>query len=251
MTDRVHPSAKPTANGGGATTNPPTKSQLYGATRPTYRPPPHHRRSSRGFCCSLCLCLFLTLLSLLLLLGGAATLLYFLYRPHPPSFSLTSLNLSSLNLTSSSTLTSNFNLTLSTTNPNNKIIFFYHPTTVSILSGDLAVAQGTIPSFQHREKNTTLLQASVASIDEAVESDVAMELKQSLKSKNGLALKVELETKVEAKMGVLKTPRVGLRVLCDGIDVTLPAGEKPAMASTANTQCKVDVRFKLWKWTLG
>lgn len=56
---------------------------------------------------------------------------------------------------------------------------------------------------------------------------------------------MKMETKVEAKMWVFKTPRVGINVLCDGIDV---AGEK---VTTADEKCAVDVRFKVWKWTLG
>lgn len=86
--------------------------------------------------------------------------------------------------------------------------------------------------------NTTLLKASVA---------------RSVKSKSAESeLKVKLETKVEAKAGMFKTPHVGIGVLCDGIDVALPAGDKLATAaSTADAKCQVDVRFKVWKWTLG
>ncbi|KAJ1420308.1 Late embryogenesis abundant protein [Sesbania bispinosa] len=253
MTDRVHPSAKPTATATAANPSfPATKGQLYGATRPTYRPQSTHRRSSRSCCCTLCFWLILILLFLLILLGAAGTVLYYLYRPHRPSFSVTSLKLTSLKLSpSSSALTSNFDLTLSATNPNNKIVFFYQPTSVSILAGDVDVGDGTIPAFEHVEKNTTLLEALVSKSGEVVEGDAGTMLKESLKSKSGLALKVKMETKVEAKMSVFKTPRVGIRVLCDGIDVALPAGEKPATASTTDAKCEVDVRFKVWKWTLG
>ncbi|XP_061370350.1 NDR1/HIN1-like protein 2 [Gastrolobium bilobum] len=256
MTDRVHPSAKSTANGGAAAAAanpsfPATKAQLYGATRPTYRPQPNHRRSQRGCCCTLCFWLTLIFLFLLLLLGVAVTAVYFLYHPHRPSFSVTSLKLSYLNLTSSSTLNSKFDLTLSATNPNNKIVFSYLTTSVSILSGDVNVGDGAIPSFEHAEKNTTVLKASVENSMQAPENDALTQLKASLKSKNELTLKVNLETKVEAKMGPLKTPPVGIRVLCDGIAVTLPAGKKPATASTTNSECQVDMRFKVWKWTVG
>lgn len=79
----------------------------------------------------------------------------------------------------------------------------------------------------------------------------AGKLKSSMKSKNGLPLKVNLDTKVKAKMGSLKTPEVGIRVVCDGIRVVPPTGKKPATASTSNAKCKVDVRFKIWKWTIG
>ncbi|KAK7349250.1 hypothetical protein VNO77_06464 [Canavalia gladiata] len=250
MTDRVHPSA----NGGKTATFPATKSQLYGATRPSYCPQPYHQRrsSSRGWCCSLCLCLILILLFLLLLIGGAGTVAYFLYHPQRPSFSVTSLKLSYLKLTSSSTLNSKFELKLSATNPNNKIVFSYDPTSVSILSNeDIDIAHGTIPSFRHSQRNITILKVSIASSEESVESDAAMRLKGIMKSNSGLALKVKLETKVQANMGVLHTPSVPVTAFCDGVAVTLPDGDKPATASIANTECNVDVRFKIWKWTVG
>ncbi|KAG4380801.1 hypothetical protein AAZX31_15G023900 [Glycine max] len=254
MTDRVYPSAKPAVvNGGAANPSfPATKAQLYGATRPTYRPQPHHRRRSRRrCCCTFFFWLILTVLILLLLIGVAGTVFYLLYRPHHPTFTVTSLKLSYLNLTSSSnTLNSRFDITVSATNPNKKILFAYDPTSITILSGDIDVGDGTVPGFQHPKKNTTLIKASILSSGHALQSDEASRLKSSMKSKNGLPLKVNLETKVKAKMGNLKTPKVGIRVSCDGIRVTLPSGKKPATASTSNAKCDVDVRFKIWKWTI-
>ncbi|XP_014500081.1 NDR1/HIN1-like protein 13 [Vigna radiata var. radiata] len=250
MTDRVYPSAKPAA----AAANPAfpaTKAQLYGATRPTYRPQPHHRRrSKRGCCCTFCFWLILTVLVLLLLIGIAGTVFYLLYRPHRPTFTVTSLKLSYLNLTASSTLNSRFDVTVSATNPNKKILFAYDPTSISILSGDVDVGDGTVPAFLHGKKNTTLIKTSIVSTGSALQSDDASRLKSSMKNKNGLPLKVNLETKVKAKMGKLKTPKVRIRVSCDGIRVNLPSGKKPATASTSNAKCNVDVRFKIWKWTV-
>lgn len=252
MTDRVYPSAKPILNGNGAAANPSfpaTKAQLYGATRPTYRPQPHHRRSRRRCCCTFCFWLILTILVLLLLIGVAGTVFYLIYRPHRPSFTVTSLKLSYLNLTSN-TLRSKFDITVTAKNPNKNIAFSYEPTSVSILSGDVDVGDGTVPAFQHGKKNTTMLKASIMSSGEELESDAAKQLKASMKSRNGLPLRVKLDTKVKAKVGSLKTPKVGIRVSCDGIRVNLPAGKKPATASTSNAKCEVDVRFKIWKWTV-
>jgi hypothetical protein len=256
MTDRVYPAAKPTTNGNGNGVTaanpsfPATKAQLYGATRPTYRPQPHHRRSRRRCCCTFFFWLLLIILILLLIVGVIGTAFYLIYRPHRPSFTVTSLKLSYLNLTSSSTLNSKFNINITAKNPNKDIIFVYQPTTISILSGEIDVGDGTIPSFNHGKKNTTLLKASILSNGESLETDSASQLKKNMKSKNGLPLKVKLDTKVKAKMGKLKTPNVGIRVSCDGIRVHLPVGKKPATASTSNVKCNVDVRFKIWKWTV-
>ncbi|KAL1345099.1 hypothetical protein HN51_018888 [Arachis hypogaea] len=256
MTDRVYPSAKPAANGGAAAganpAFPATKAQLYGATRPTYRPQPlHHRRSRRSCCCRFCFWLILIVLILLLLIGIAGVVVYVLYRPHRPDFTVTSLTLSYLNLTASSTLSSKFAISVTATNPNKHISFSYDPTSVSILSGDIDVGDGTVPAFDHGKKNTTVLKTTISSSGQALQSDDAAKLKSSMKSKSGLPLQVKLETKVKAVMGNLKTPKVRIRVSCEGIKATLPSGKKPATASTSNAKCNVDVRFKIWKWTVG
>ncbi|CAJ2663631.1 unnamed protein product [Trifolium pratense] len=222
--NHIHPQAKSTPNGGAATVKPSfpaTKAQIYGATRPTYRPQTHHRRrSNRNWCCTICCWLLLILIFILILLGVAGTVVYLLYHPQRPSFSVTSLKLTS----------SEFDFTLSTTNPNDKITFSYQPISISLLAGGLDIGDGVIPSFDHGTKNTTMLKASVE--------------RKSIKRKS-LELKMKMETKVEAKMWVFKTPRVGISVLCDGIDVS---GEK---VTAAGEKCEVDVRFKVWKWTLG
>ncbi|KAK7845830.1 ndr1/hin1-like protein 13 [Quercus suber] len=195
MADRVYPSSKPATNGTAAatatTTNgafPATKAQLYGATRPAYRPQPHNRRRqhSRSCCCSCCIWLTFFLLLLILLGAIAGAIVYVLYRPHRPTFSVTSLKVSHLNVTSSSTINSN----------------------------------GSVST-----------------------------LKTELKSKSGIPLKIEFDTKVKAKMGGLKTPKVGIRVTCDGITATVPTGKTAATASTSASKCKVDIRIKIWKWT--
>ncbi|KAL2337959.1 hypothetical protein Fmac_012405 [Flemingia macrophylla] len=230
MTDRVHPSAKTATK----PTLPTAKSHLSAASRP--RPTQRRRRSSS---CGCTLCCWL-LLIILLLVGGGGAVLYFFYHPQRPTFSLTSLKLTTLNLTT--TFNANFHLTLSATNPNNKITFSYDATSVSILTGRTALAAATIPAFIHPRRNTTVIEASIAT------DDVATQLKRS---ESEVALKVELQTKVAADTGLFRTPRVGIRVLCDGAGVSLPDGDKPATALTENTECKVDVRFKVWKWTLG
>jgi hypothetical protein len=122
--------------------------KIYGTTRPTYFPLTHHqRRSDRNWCCTICCWLIL----ILILLGVVGTVVCLLYHPQRPSFSVTSLKLTS----------SEFDLTLSTTNPNDKITFSYQPISVSLLAGGLDIGDGVIPSFEHGMKNTTMLKVLV------------------------------------------------------------------------------------------
>ncbi|KAL2516352.1 Late embryogenesis abundant (LEA) hydroxyproline-rich glycoprotein family [Forsythia ovata] len=256
MTDRVYPSAKPTvngaapaANGGSNPTLSATKAQLYNNPRPMYRPqPPPRRRYRRGFCCSCCLCTTLLIIIILLLAAIAGAVFWVLYRPHRPSFSISSLQLSKFNFTDTS-LASTFNLTLIARNLNKKIVFSYEPIAVKIFSGDISVGDGSLPGFTQATKNITTVKAVISSSSPFPDGTDISALKSNLKNKN-LPLKLTLDTRVEFKIGKLKTKKFRVRVNCDGIKISLPTGKSPTTATTANVKCKVDPRFKIIKWTV-
>ncbi|XP_031101035.1 NDR1/HIN1-like protein 13 [Ipomoea triloba] len=256
MADRVYPgpASKPATNGadaaagGGGGANPAfpaTKAQLYNATRPVYRPQPSPRRHKRSFCCSCCLWTTFLVITLIILAAIAGGIFYVLYRPERPTFAVNSLHLSQFNL-SATTLTSKLNISVSARNPNKKITYFYDPITISTFSGDIPVGTGSFPAFEHGTKNTTNLKATISTSKQTLDAgDIS-----KLKSKKTLPLTLKLETKVKVKVGGLKTKKVGIRVTCDGIRVSVPAGKSLSKATTSNVDCKVDLRIKIWKWTL-
>ncbi|PIN04792.1 hypothetical protein CDL12_18093 [Handroanthus impetiginosus] len=260
MNDKIYPSAKPAkpaangatavANGGANPTFPTTKAQLYNATRPAYRPqPPPRRRHSRGCCCSCCLWTTLLILLLLLLAAIAGAVFYVLYRPHRPSFSVSSLQLSRFNLTDRS-LNSAFNFSLTARNPNKKISFSYDQITVKIFSGDIDIGDGVFPGFIHGRKNVTTMRTVVSSSNNPFPDGTDISpLKSSLKSKN-LPLKIQLDTKVKVKIGKINTKKLKIRVTCDGIKISTPTGKTATLAKTSNVKCKVDPRVKIIKWTV-
>ncbi|KAJ6743439.1 HARPIN-INDUCED PROTEIN [Salix viminalis] len=272
MSDKVFPSSKPAANGtttNATTNNPPTaatnKSHLYNPTsRPPYRPQPHTRRhrsrSGRNICCCCCFWTILTILLLLLLASIAGAALYILYRPHRPTFTITSLRIHRLNLTtspdsSSSHLSTLFNLTVISKNPNSHISLDYEPFTVSALSdgNDVFLGNGTLPAFSLSKKNQTSFRNVVISGSNDLDVDAVNSLRSDLKKKKSetgsVMLKIEMDTKVKMKVGGLKTKKVGIRVTCDGIKGSIPKGKIPTVAVTANSKCKADLRIKIWRWT--
>ncbi|XP_022777220.1 NDR1/HIN1-like protein 13 [Durio zibethinus] len=253
MTDRVYPSYKQATNGTATTTAanpsfPATKAQLYGASRPLYRPKPNRHSYRRSCCCSCCLWTTVAILLLILLAAIAGAVLYVLYRPHRPTFTVSSLKVSTLNITSASKLDTNINLNITAKNPNKKLVYIYDPITISLITNDgIDIGDGSLGSFVHGTKNTTLLKAAITSNQE-LDDTSAGKLKTALKSNNGLPLKINLDTKVKAKMGALKTPKLRTRVVCEGIKATVPTGKSATPASTSDAKCKVDLRLKIWKW---
>ncbi|KAK4772620.1 hypothetical protein SAY86_014395 [Trapa natans] len=255
MTDRVFPSGKPTANGDAAApVFPATKAQAYGATTRTgYHPQPSRRRHRRGCCCWCYLWTAVAVLVLIFLLVAALGVFYLIYRPHRPSFSVTSFRLAYLNTTSSGAVKSDFNLTVTARNPNKKIEYIYSPVSMTVLATDseIDVGEGNIPTFVQGKRDSTVLRSNIKSNSQPLDSNSLMKLKSATNAKSRLKLKVKIDTKVKVKVGSLKTPRIGIRVTCDGITATIPASGGPAtIASTANSNCKVDTRIKIWKWTI-
>ncbi|KAJ6711457.1 LATE EMBRYOGENESIS ABUNDANT (LEA) HYDROXYPROLINE-RICH GLYCOPROTEIN FAMILY [Salix purpurea] len=235
MADKVYPSStKPATNGTAATkpSFPATKAQQYGATRPAYRPQPASRKRSRGCCCACVLWTTVVIFILIVLAAIAGGIIYALYRPHRPTFVVSGLKISSLNLTSTSHLTTNINLNITTRNPNKKL------------------AAARYPLFVHGTKNTTFLRASITSSGVQLDDKSGTKLSSDLKNRGGVALKLELETKVKVKMGGMNTPKARIRVRCQGIKAAVPSGKLATTASVSNAKCKADLRIKIWKWTL-
>lgn len=250
MAEKIHPSSKQSAGTTAPAANPSfpaNKAQLYNSTRPVYRPLPR-RRSRRSCCCSCCLWLTFFILVLIIIAAIAGGVFYFLYRPHRPSFAVSSLQVSQFNLTSSNQLNTKFNFTVAARNPNKKIVFYFDSVSVSIDSKGVDVGDGSIPAFVMPKKNTTRLRTTVSTSGQIVDDNSG--LKSDVKNKKSLPLTIQLDTKVKVKIGSLKTKKVPIRVVCKGITATPPTGKSPTTASTSNVKCKVDLRIKIWKWTI-
>ncbi|XP_076884940.1 NDR1/HIN1-like protein 13 [Bidens hawaiensis] len=247
MAEKIHPAGKP-AGAPAPTTNlifPATKPLLHSTTRPVYRPQPR-RTHRRSFCCSICLYLTVTIIILILIAAVAGGVTYVIYRPHRPMFSISQLHVTQFNLTSSNKLTTKFNLTVTVHNPNKKILLYYDRVIISFKSHGVNVGDGNIPAFVSPKKNTTALRTVVSLTGQTVDD---INLKFDFKNKKSVDLKTQMDTKVKVKIGSLKTKKLTIRVTCDGIKV--PVG-KTAAATVASGggKCKVDVRIKIWKWTV-
>ncbi|KAJ4882994.1 hypothetical protein Rs2_33087 [Raphanus sativus] len=289
MTDRLFPASKPpTATNGapsGAALAPPPPTTVNGngngtsngmsnqkpqvyipANRPVYRPQPysrhhHHqsRPSCRRVCCCCCFWSILIFLLLALMAAIAATAVYVIYRPRPPSFSVPSLRISRVNLTTASDtsvshLSSSFNFTLLSENPNQHLTFSYHPFAVFVKSSKSGetLANGTVPAFFSGNKNKTTFRGVIATSAPAareLDPEEARRLKSDLTRGTRVGLEIEMRTKVEMKMGKVKSEGVEIRVTCRGFEGTVPKGKTPTVATSKQTKCKSDLSVKVWKWS--
>ncbi|KAI3892726.1 hypothetical protein MKX03_020777 [Papaver bracteatum] len=235
MVERIYPAEKPTTNptptqplnkntngnhadvmngnGGVNQIFPPPKSQLYRENRPTYRPLPRHHRRQR----IILLCFSnLVLIGILLLAAISGGVIYSIYQPKKPSFSLTALKITQFNITNSKSddtahLNSKLNLTILAKSENKYMIYYFNPMNVSVTPQnhpDVEIGSGS--DFILGTHNRTSLRFVLTT---------ANSLKSYVKKKNAFPIKVRLNTKVKVKMGVFNTRKVGLLVTCEHIKI--------------------------------
>ncbi|KAF2304338.1 hypothetical protein GH714_030200 [Hevea brasiliensis] len=168
-----------------------------------------------------------------------------MYHPHRPAFSIPSLRIHRLNLTTSadsatSHLSTLLNLTIISKNPNSHFTFFYDSFTISSFSNDVFLGNGTLPAYSLSKKNETSFRNVVISGSNDLDTDSVNALRSDLKKKSGgVTLKIQLDTKAKVQMGGLKTKKVGIRVTCEGIKGTVPKGKSPTVAVTTSSKCEV------------
>ncbi|CAL9150949.1 uncharacterized protein LOC135617859 [Musa acuminata AAA Group] len=238
------------ASKGGASrpTVPPTKAQQYRLPyRPQRRPSPRRKRRCHQGCCRIC-CLWLTLLliALVLLAAISAGAIYVLCLPQRPSFSVSSLRLSALDVRSVDLLTSRLDLSVTVRNPNQRIVFVFDDVALSASSGGVTIGEGTIPGFVQGTDNTTVLKATVSSSGRSLDPTEA----SGLRRKKRHSLEIHLDTKAGIKLGRFKSMHVGIRISCKGIEASVTKGNATAGSTKGAAKCKARLRVKIWGWTL-
>ncbi|KZV37292.1 hypothetical protein F511_16441 [Dorcoceras hygrometricum] len=256
----IHRGPAATANNPPAQLPALAKTNPYNHMRQHYRPSPtsHNRRNSscrRCFCLT-CFWAVLVLIGVLLLAAIAAAAFYVLYHPRRPAFSVTSVKISTFNLTTTPSdetthLTTKMNLTLAARNPNKKAIFYYdHPMSITVLSQSVTISNGTYPdSFTNSPDSLFIIHDTVELNSQLLDVDSVNSLKSDLKRKNGLPIKIVIDTTMGVQLENLNMKKIGIRVNCDGIKGLMPKDKEAALANSSNAKCKVDLRIKILRWT--
>lgn len=118
-----------------------------------------------------------------------------------------------------------------------------------MFSNGIDIAGGSLPEFTLDKKNTTLLQTVLVGPNLG-SGDISILQSDLKKNKNNLPLKIRMDTKMQAKIGSLKTKKIRFRITCKGAELRIPGGKTVASVTTTNVKCKVQLRVKIWKWTI-
>nr|XP_004246717.1 NDR1/HIN1-like protein 13 [Solanum lycopersicum] len=264
MADRVHPRDSSPAsspisskNSGGVATGTQTKHVLpspgtYVVQVPKdqiYRyPPPGNsrryealrKRKPRRSCCCRCVCYTLSLLLILIIaLGITAAVVYLVFRPEAPKYTISDVAIKNFNLTSSSPVSPEFDVTIRAENPNNKIGIYYRKgSSVTVFYSDVRLSNGELPEFYQPSTNITVFQTPLKGSNVLLGNAVKTALRNE-QMKGKVPFKVNIKVPVKVKVGAVKTWEITVKVKCDVTVNTLTAKSK-----IISKDCKYSV--SLW-----
>lgn len=200
------------------------KDQIYRVPPPenAHRFESYARRSSRRgrrSCC--CCCLAWTaalLLFLLVALAAAAGILYLIFKPKIPKYSVDGLAVKGFNLSTAAaaaTLSPEFDVTVRADNPNEKIGIYYRSGSSITVSYDaVSLCQGVWPTFYQGKRNVTVFETSLTGSGIRL-SDAMQEALVTAQRRGEVPLEIDLKVPVRVKFGAVTTSTITVNVWCD------------------------------------
>ncbi|GLJ52102.1 hypothetical protein SUGI_1108070 [Cryptomeria japonica] len=212
--------------------------------RPEYFSPPRRRRNH--CCCCFCWIVALVLL-LLLIVAIAGAVLYFLYKPQAPKYDVQGISVKRFSFSTDETLSAQFAVTVRARNPNKKIGVYYEKhNRLAVLFSGQELCSGGFPAFYQGHQNTSVFKATLTGSG----VQFSQGLKSSLNSQQAKAkvpLDVVIDAPVKIKVWGWKSPKVIVDLRCR---LTVDKLAANRAVKIEDKSCKVDVKLKLWKFTI-
>ncbi|XP_022153825.1 NDR1/HIN1-like protein 6 [Momordica charantia] len=173
--------------------------------------PPKKRRS----CCCRCLCWTFSILVLLLIaIGIVVGILYLVFRPKLPEYSIDKLQVTQFALSGNDRLDATFNLNLTTRNPNKKIGIYYEGGShISAWYRGTKLCEGALPRFYQGHRNTTVLNVPLVGVTENATA-LLTTLQQQQQQSGNIPLNLNVKQPVRIKLGSLKLMKVKFYASC-------------------------------------
>ncbi|WOL18216.1 NDR1/HIN1-like protein 6 [Canna indica] len=199
--------------------------------------PPKKRRS----CCCRCLCwTLLAIVILVVAIAATAGVLYLIFDPKLPKYSVDRLGISNFTVDSNmTTISATFNVTVTARNPNKRIgIYYKEGSELSTWYNDERLSSGSFPAFYQGHRNTTVLHVSLAG-ETQIGSKLLTELQQQQQT-GMIPLEVNGEVPVRVKFGSLKLKKVTFKVRCNLVVNSLSTGSDISIRSSS---CKFKLKI--------
>ncbi|XP_057538940.1 NDR1/HIN1-like protein 6 [Amaranthus tricolor] len=179
---------------------------------PSTYPTPKHKRNCccRAFCCILC-----TLLILLVLIGATIGILFLIFRPKIPHYSIDTLKITQFSPNSNNSISATFSVNITARNPNKHIgIYYLSGSSLSAYYKDILLCQGSLPKFYQGHRNTTFLDVSLSgTVNNA--TGFSSTYQEQLRQTGNIPLLLRAKVPVKIKLGKLKLMKMRFKVKCE------------------------------------
>ncbi|KAI4320251.1 hypothetical protein MLD38_033750 [Melastoma candidum] len=203
----------------------------------THSRPPKRGRSClcRCFCWSLCF-----LMLLIVAVAATAGILYLVFRPKLPKYSIDTLEITQFSLNNDMSLYATFDVNITAVNPNKRIGIYYEGgSRITVWYQDSDLCQGALPKFYQGHRNTTILNVPLTGQTQNATS-LLTSIQQEQQSTGYIPLTVRVRQPVRVKLGGLKLMKVKFLVRCRLQVDNVSANNS---VSIKNSSCKF--RFRL------
>ncbi|XP_010510819.1 PREDICTED: NDR1/HIN1-Like protein 3-like [Camelina sativa] len=192
--------------------------------------------------CRCCFCSFLAVVFTIAVLAGLSfSVLYLIYRPEAPKYSVEGFSVSGINLNSSSPISPRFNVTVRSRNGNGKIGVYYHEvgSSVDVYYNGVDLCNGVLPAFYQPAKNVTVVKLKLSGSSKIqLTSGMRKEMRNDV-SKKTLPFRLKVKAPVRIKVGSVKTWTMIVKVECD-----VTVDKLTAPSRIVSRKCRHD--FDLW-----
>ncbi|VFQ99753.1 unnamed protein product [Cuscuta campestris] len=189
--------------------------------QPPPPPPPAAVIRKRRSCCRRCLCwTCCSLLLAVLAVAVSAAVLFLVFRPKLPKYSVDSLTISQLSLSpDNNTLSAAFRVSITARNPNKKIGIYYRSgSRLRVAYAGTDLCEGPFPEFYQGHRNTTVV--NVALTGQTTDASGLLRSMQTQQQTEGIVpLDLRAKVPVRVKIGKLKMMKWKFLVKCRvGVD---------------------------------
>ncbi|KAE9598861.1 hypothetical protein Lal_00022576 [Lupinus albus] len=199
--------------------------------------PPKKKRSC---CCKFFCWIFSILLILIIAIAITVGILYLVFRPKLPKYSVDELSISQFDASGNNSLSVTLNVTITARNPNKKIgIYYVGGSHISALYDDRQLCEGSLPKFYQGHRNTTVLNLPMTGQTQDT-SGLVNTLEQQKQQTGNIPLILNVKQPVRIKLGKLKLFKINFKVKCNLVVDNLSANSDVKITSNS---CKFKLRL--------
>uniref|UniRef100_A0A2P2J089 Late embryogenesis abundant protein LEA-2 subgroup domain-containing protein n=1 Tax=Rhizophora mucronata TaxID=61149 RepID=A0A2P2J089_RHIMU len=218
----------------------PTPGEIYPPFRRTL-PVMHSKPPKKRSCLCRCFCWTAGLLLLLIvIIGIVAGILFLVFQPKFPKYSIDRMQVTQFILNPDSSLYATFNVTISARNPNKKIGIYYEGGSyINVWYEDTKLCEGSLPKFYQGHRKTTVLNVPLTGQTQDANS-LFQALQQQQQQTGTIPMDLKVKQPVRVKLGKLKLMKVKFLVRCRLNVNSLTSNNS---VTIRNSSCKI--RFRL------